>query len=112
MLFKEQSLGQKFTHWFDFTFADYNMELRQKAIRAGQKATCHTLFKAPAQLSGFPSTSQSQQSTRMVCNPETWDIRYKKERGSGEPFTLDQVIQRQEELNNPQPGRDSLPRMA
>ena len=32
---KEQSLGQKFAYWFDFTFADHCMELRQKAIRAG-----------------------------------------------------------------------------
>ena len=35
--FKEQSLGQRFAHWFDFTFADYNTELRQKAIRLARK---------------------------------------------------------------------------
>ena len=30
--FKEQSSGQKFAIWFDHTFVDWSMELRQKAI--------------------------------------------------------------------------------
>ena len=77
--FKRQSLGQRFAHWFNFTSADYNTELRQKAVKASQEATSCTLFKAPAQLSGFPNTSQSQQSTRMVYHLETWDIWYKAE---------------------------------
>ena len=75
--FKEQSL--KFAHWFDFTFADYSMELRQKAIRAGQEATCHTLFKALDQYCGLPSPGQDQQPVELVYALETCDIRYRKE---------------------------------
>ena len=98
--FKEQSLGQRFAHWFDFTFADYNTELKQKAIRAGQKAICCTLFKAPAQHSGFPGTGQNQQPAGMVYDLETWDIQYKREQGSRKPFTIDQAISWQEGLDN------------
>ena len=105
---KEQSLGQKFTHWFDFTFADYSKKLRQKAIRAGQEATRHTLFKAPAQCCGLPGPSQDQQPAELVYAPKNQDIQYRNELGSREPFTIGQTISRQEELNHLQPGRDSL----
>ena len=89
-----------YKHWFDFTFANHSMEVRQKAIKAGQEATCCTLFKAPAQCCGLPGPDQDQQPADLVYAPETWDIWYKKERGSREPFTIGQTISQQDELNH------------
>ena len=95
---REQSLGQKFAQWFNFTFVDYSPEVRQKAIKAGWEATCCTLFKMPAQCGGLPGPHPGQQPADLVYSPETQDIRYRKERGSGEPTTVRQAFSQQEEL--------------
>ena len=96
---REQSLGQKFTQWFDFTFANFSPEVRQKAIKAGWEAACHTLFKMPAQHGGLPGPGPGQQPADLVYSPETQDIRYRKEWGSGEPTTVSQAFSQQEELD-------------
>ena len=105
---REQSLSQKFAQWFDFTFFDYSPEVRQKAIKAGWEATCHMLFKVPAQCGGLPGPDPGQQPADLVYSPETQDIRYRKERGSGETATVSQALSQQEELDYLQPGRDAL----
>ena len=68
---REQSLGQKFTQWFDFTFVNYSPEVRQNDIKAGQEATCHTLFKMPAQRGGLPGPDPGQQPADLVYSQET-----------------------------------------
>ena len=105
---REQSLGQKFSQWFDFTFVNYSPEVRQKAIKAGWEATCGTLFKMPAQCGRLPGPVPGQQLADLVYSPETQDIRYRKEWGSGEPATIGQTLSQQEELDYLQPGRDAL----
>ena len=97
---KELSLGQKFAQWFDFTFIDYSPVVRQKAIKASQEATCHTLFKTLTQCNGLPGPDPGQQPADLVYAPETQDVRYRKERGSGEPVTISQTLSQQEELNH------------
>ena len=93
-------MGQKFAQWFDFTFIDYSLEVRQKAIKASWEAACHTLFKMRAQCGGLPGPDPGQQLADLVYSPETQDIRYRREWGSGEPATISQNLSQQEELDH------------
>ena len=104
---KEQSPGEKFAVWFDNTFTNWSAKLKQKAIQVSQEAAARVLFRAPHSPREpvlmpqhcQPEAAHGCQPSRMGYKPETLDICYLVEQGSGEHPTIGQAIQQQVKLD-------------